>query len=135
MEISMTEKHENGPNYEVGYKKPPKETRFKPGQSGNPKGGKRKETGDGIAHALSSALNDTVQVTVGGNPQTLSKKEYMVETLGVQAAKGSKRALKGLIKLLKRSEKDQVLEPVVVCITEQDARAAGPHWRELFQNQ
>ena len=27
-----------GNNREVGYKKPPAETRFKPGQSGNPKG-------------------------------------------------------------------------------------------------
>ena len=28
--------------YEVGYGKPPVATRFKPGQSGNPKGAKRK---------------------------------------------------------------------------------------------
>ena len=26
------------PGYEVGYGKPPKDTRFKPGQSGNPSG-------------------------------------------------------------------------------------------------
>ena len=25
-------------DYEIGYKKPPKHTQFKPGQSGNPKG-------------------------------------------------------------------------------------------------
>lgn len=28
----------DGDQYEVGYKKPPKNTRFKPGQSGNPNG-------------------------------------------------------------------------------------------------
>jgi hypothetical protein len=31
----------DAPAYEVGYKKPPAEHRFRPGQSGNPKGGKR----------------------------------------------------------------------------------------------
>ena len=31
-------------NYDVGYKKPPKNTQFKPGQSGNPKGRPKKPT-------------------------------------------------------------------------------------------
>ena len=29
------------PGYEVGYAKPPKDTQFKPGQSGNPRVGRR----------------------------------------------------------------------------------------------
>ena len=33
--------------YKVGPGRPPKEHRFKPGQSGNPKGAKRKPTVDG----------------------------------------------------------------------------------------
>ena len=34
----MTDQHE----YEVGFKKPPKQTQWKPGQSGNPNGRPRK---------------------------------------------------------------------------------------------
>ncbi len=31
-------KHDEGADYEVGYGKPPKNTQFKKGKSGNPKG-------------------------------------------------------------------------------------------------
>jgi hypothetical protein len=34
----MRKKRRPSGDYEVGYGKPPKHTRFKPGQSGNPKG-------------------------------------------------------------------------------------------------
>ena len=35
---------ENDQEYPVGYRKTPKHTQFKPGQSGNPKGRPRKST-------------------------------------------------------------------------------------------
>ena len=52
----------------------------------------------------------------------------------MQAAKGSKRALKGLIKLLKKGDKNNVAEPVIIWMTEEDAKAAGPNWRQQLEN-
>jgi len=46
------------PPYEVGYRKPPKATRFKPGQSGNPKGRKRRNT------AVGNVIRDTLDKKV-----------------------------------------------------------------------
>jgi hypothetical protein len=37
-------------DYEVGKYRPPKHTQFKPGQSGNPKGRRRKPVHVGITH-------------------------------------------------------------------------------------
>lgn len=43
MEIqTMGNNKENQKDYEVGYKRPPREHQFKPGQSGNPKGRPKK---------------------------------------------------------------------------------------------
>lgn len=40
----MSKKNEGG-NYEIGYKKPPKHTRWQKGQSGNKKGRPKKKLG------------------------------------------------------------------------------------------
>ena len=45
-------------NYEVGYRKPPQHTRFKPGQSGNPRGRPKAEK------SLGAALNDALEAKV-----------------------------------------------------------------------
>ena len=55
-------------NYEVGYGKPPKHTRFKPGQSGNPKG--RKPGSKNVMTLLEQTLFDTVKVRENGKGST-----------------------------------------------------------------
>lgn len=40
----MAKRATKGPAFKVGYRKPPVETRFKPGQSGNPRGRPRAES-------------------------------------------------------------------------------------------
>ena len=48
--------------YEVGYRKPPKHTQFKPGQSGNPKGYKKHLKS--LKTLLMEALNERILVTI-----------------------------------------------------------------------
>ena len=55
---------ENQRDYEVGYSKPPRHTRFVKGQSGNPRG--RPPGAKNFATLLSEALNETVIVTENG---------------------------------------------------------------------
>ena len=47
-------------DYDVGYGKPPRHTRFKKGQSGNPRG--RPSGSKNLATVLSEALNELVIV-------------------------------------------------------------------------
>ena len=50
--------------YEVGYQKPPQQSRFKPGQSGNPHA--RQKAGRDFAKLFSQALDQTITVTEDG---------------------------------------------------------------------
>lgn len=64
-------------DYDIGYKKPPKQHQFKKGQSGNPKG--RKASERNTMSILNQELNETVTITEGGRSQTLSKREAMLK--------------------------------------------------------
>lgn len=81
--------------YVVGYGKPPKETRFKPGQSGNPKG--RTKGARGFDAALDHELKQTVVVTENGRSRKLRKRDVVIKTLVNQAMKGDARAIRVLI--------------------------------------
>jgi len=51
-------------DYKVGYKKPPLHTRFRKGQSGNPRG--RPRGSKNFSTLLADALNEPVVVTEDG---------------------------------------------------------------------
>jgi hypothetical protein len=80
----------DAPDYEVGYGRPPTHTRFKPGQSGNPKGRPKKELS--LAEALVKVLNQRVAVREGDRTRTLSKQDALVLTIVNAALKGNSRA-------------------------------------------
>ena len=58
-------------DYEVGRGKPPVHTRFKKGQSGNPRGPRPKN----LPALLLDALNEKVVVTIDGERQEIAKRE------------------------------------------------------------
>jgi Family of unknown function (DUF5681) len=55
---------DNEGDYEVGYGRPPRHTRFVKGQSGNPRG--RPPGAKNLSSLLGEALNETVIVTENG---------------------------------------------------------------------
>jgi len=57
-------------DYEVGYKKPPKETRFKKGQSGNPRG--RPSATENLRMLLGKVLDETITLTENGRHRKIS---------------------------------------------------------------
>ena len=79
----------------VGYKRPPKKHRFKPGQSGNPRG--RTKGAKGLKTILKKELSGRVRITENGKTRTISKIELLVKRL---VEKGGKGDFKSLAKLL-----------------------------------
>jgi hypothetical protein len=97
----MAENEDNRP-YEVGYGKPPKSTRFRPGQSGNPKG--RPKGATGTAKLLEQTLSQEVSVTEGGRTTRISKREALILSLVTKAIKGDMRAAAQTLKLIEAFE-------------------------------
>ena len=82
-------------DYEVGYGKPPHSTRFKKGQSGNPRG--RPSGAKNLSTLLSEALNELVIVAENGRRRRITKRKAIIMQLVNQAAKGDWRRAKLLV--------------------------------------
>jgi hypothetical protein len=78
-------------SYPVGYGKPPKGTRFKPGQSGNSKG--RSKGARNFATVIQQELKSRIPVTENGKRKTISKRQAVAKQLVNKAAAGDPRAI------------------------------------------
>jgi Family of unknown function (DUF5681) len=88
-------------DYKVGPDKPPLHTRFKKGQSGNPRGRQPKE----LPELLVAALNQPVTVTDAGRPRQITKREAVIAQLVDKSAGADLCATKMLLDILKDIEK------------------------------
>jgi hypothetical protein len=77
--------------FEVGFGKPPRSTRFKPGQSGNPTG--RPRGAKNFAVAIERELVTRVTVTEDGRRKRISKREVIAKHLVNKAASGDLKAI------------------------------------------
>jgi hypothetical protein len=66
-------------DYEVGYRRPPKGSQFKPGQSGNPKG--RPKPPETFESLLQQELKARIKVVESGVPKRMSKEKGLVKSL------------------------------------------------------
>jgi hypothetical protein len=80
--------------YKVGPGRPPKEHQFKPGQSGNPKGAKRKAPSliTRLKELFEHAFSQKVKVTRGEQEQSITMWAAGFQHLSVQFAKGDRHA-------------------------------------------
>ena len=84
-------------DYEVGYRKPPQHSRFKPGQSANPAGRKK-----GVANFrtdVENALGLPVQLSEAGKTKRVSTQQAAFSRLKQKALSGDERALDQALKL------------------------------------
>jgi hypothetical protein len=77
-------------DYEVGKGRPPESTRWRPGQSGNPKG--RPRGAKNLATIFHEALEQKLQIEERGKPRTITAREAIVRRLVNQALKGDIKA-------------------------------------------
>jgi hypothetical protein len=88
---------EKGPD-RVGYGCPPEETRFKPGQSGNPKGRPRRVPT--LRAALEKVLGEHIGLREGERSQRVSKLDALVRTTMNRALKGDPRFLRAVLQMM-----------------------------------
>lgn len=86
-----------GGGYDIGYAKPPKHSRFKPGQSGNPKG--RPKGARSLAACVQEELNAKVTVREDGRTRTLSKREALAKRVVNDGIAGNASAIKQIAAL------------------------------------
>ncbi len=85
-------------DYEIGYKKPPKQTQFQAGHSGNPNG--RPKGLKNLATDLQEELEQKILITEANKSHTVTKQRAMIKTLFAKALKGETRAANVLIGLI-----------------------------------
>jgi hypothetical protein len=98
----MSELDENEANVkpacgnEVGYGKPPVASRFKPGQSGNPRG--REKALGHMVFSYVRALKQPVRITKGTTEKNVSKEEAALRMMIEQSLQGDWKSFMALLK-------------------------------------
>jgi hypothetical protein len=98
--------------YEVGYRKPPVESRFKPGQSGNPKGrpkGARNKLPalqeERLKTLIIAEAYRTIKVSEGKRQVTIPMAQAVIRAVAVNAARGQLRAQQLFAQLVAETER------------------------------
>jgi hypothetical protein len=106
--------------YKVGPRRPPKEHRWKPGQSGNPKGAKRKARSllPDLKEIFALAFNQKAKVTQGERQRVITMWQAGMQQLSVQFAKGDRHARRDAFWIADRLGSDfltsnNLIEPLV----------------------
>jgi Family of unknown function (DUF5681) len=81
----------------VGYGKPPKHTRFKPGQSGNPRGRRRTVDYAGWENPIQKYLLEPVTVTIKGKKEKVPAVDALMKMAIGRALGGCTKHLKVLL--------------------------------------
>lgn len=89
---------DESPDYEVGYGRPPRNTRFRPGQSGNRRG--RPKAAKNVGAVLEEVFFQKIPITVNGKRRKVTMVEAILRQLANGAAKGEMRHIDRVVKLL-----------------------------------
>lgn len=90
-------------DYEVGYKKPPVHSRFKPGQSGNRRGRPKEAKKADTRPAFERVLATEITVREGGKATTMTIEEAFYRHAFTAGIKGSTADRKVMMALIEKS--------------------------------
>ena len=84
----------------VGYRRPPKDSQFKPGVSGNPRG--RPRGSKSVADIVRKIISQKVTITENGRSRRVPRLEAILLRAAGEASRGEPRALRLLLQLSER---------------------------------
>ena len=82
-------------DYVVGYRRPPRETQFRPGKSGNAQGRTKRSTDMGTV--LRELLDEPMRIREGERIRVVPKREALARTLLARALSGDTKSIGALI--------------------------------------
>jgi hypothetical protein len=122
--------------YDVGYKKPPRATRFPKGTSGNP-GGKPKEVTPefDLGKVLQALDNEEIIIMIDGKRKRMTRAEIHLRQLFTQGIKGDLTASRLLVKMAcEHSEPGKSGKYNLECIGETEAaKRFGRNWKRKIE--
>jgi hypothetical protein len=83
--------------YEVGYGKPPQDTRFRKGRSGNPRG--RPKGAQSFTRLALKIFNEKIAIKENGERRVITKLQAALKQLANKAASGDAAAIRELLRL------------------------------------
>ena len=104
--------------YEVGYKKPPRDSQFKSGNRANPHGRRGRQKPRTEAEIVRDVMNGRVDFREGFNSKRASRIEVMIKSYGEAALRGDVRAAEALLKIRAEFSDNGAIEPKVVRLEE-----------------
>lgn len=88
-------------NYKVGYRRPPADSKWKKGKSGNPRGRTPKKPPN-LDDIVRAQLDEKVPVRIGESTQMLSAREALLIKARTDAFKSGPREVKAYFELVER---------------------------------
>jgi hypothetical protein len=82
-------------DYEIGFGRPPQHSRFRAGQSGNPRG--RPKGSKNLETLLAEALDEKVVVKEDGQRRAITKREVIIKQLVNKSASADLQAIRMLL--------------------------------------
>ena len=99
------------PDYPIGYGKPPRHSRFKKGQSGNPKG--RPKGSQNAARLARRILDEKVVVRENGRRIAITRREAMLKQLANKGIMGDLRSIREVLSLdAAGAEAERLAKPI-----------------------
>lgn len=87
--------------YEVGYRRPPKKSRFKKGVSGNPRG--RPKGSNNFLTLLGQELEKPITINEDGKKKNITRMQAIVMRMVAGALQGEQKSVLSLIEILRRT--------------------------------
>lgn len=94
---------ESSQDFEVGYRKPPANTRFVKGRSGNPGGRPRGKRSAGLMEDVQSLASGKITAREGNKIERITMQKALIRSLCHQAIKGSVPAARKLFELIQEA--------------------------------
>ena len=121
-------------DYNVGYRRPPKTTQFKKGESGNPKG--RPKGSRSLQTILVEELKSSVTIHENGRSKTVKKGEVIVKQMVNKAMAGDHKAAHLVLGVSQQQEhQDALKESTAIDTVTQEDQIVMQSIMERMKNQ